>query len=509
MRSLLALLSCSALAAAAQFPVAPAPRAADSLAERLGDLQLLDDVRRRAAGGELGGLLTRFDRGELSLRQLESAAAALDPAIVRPRPAASTWSAVERLPWHRRPAGMLALDDVAPPEIEVARAADGRAFVDLAEWDTERFRFVRAGVELESVEQLRGVELAPGDLVLWIDERSATSSAATEERQVLGGALVHLGRADAAGAPDVRLLNVWASFARVPLPWNAPDRVYATNVVLGLDVVAGLGLGATLPRPIDVLLEAHGDGATVEPAAVRLTTIGTGEASARIFVDRHGSDVVLGTRLGGVLSRHTVPVGARTERIVLSANPATIPGFGLGTTTLTLERLAQDDTVHAPAAPLVATLGVNRGWLDASSMEVAASASRVEGTRMRSAWFGPATVRATSGSLSAHAEVLYEVPWALLAACLVGGALGGWVRSTPREGPLAEQPLTRALVGAVVGLTFVLAALTGLASVEAVPASVAATVAGAFPLALLAGFAGRKVLEGLVRKVGLGAAPGP
>ena len=491
---------------------------------QLRDLRLLEAVREQAArpdepdAGRLRRLLGDFEQGRLTAEQLRARAIEVDPGLAQREPVREEVPTAHRLAWHDRSLGSFTVgprpvaagpaEDPPRRDLVVRVLENERAFVDLQPWlaAPDRYRFVRNEQELHSVHSLGGVELEPGAVVWWFDEEQARVLDASEERQVFCGALVNFGPAGGASAVDVRMLRVWASFARTPLPWSDEDGVYASDVVLGIDVAAGVDRPAELPNPLRVLLEAQGAGASVAPDAVVLTTVGEGEGEARLAVARHGPDVALVTRIGSRPFEHAVSVSALTDRIVLTASPTSIPGFGMGTAALSLERLAEDGTVHAPDAPLEATLSVVRGWLEATTIEVPANAGRADGPRLRSAGVGAATVVVRTGELEATVQVLYEWPWALLIACLAGGALGGWLRSAEREGPLAKRPLMRTLVGAGVALVVVLAVLSGIAEWDILPEGAAATLSGALVLAALSGFGGRNLLEKLLAGRSLGGA---
>lgn len=531
------------------------PRRTEELLDQAGRLYELQRVREAARGAvgqpvgrQLQLQLQAFESGRLPLAQLLESTrgdvAALEPAA---DDAAPTWS-LSTLAWNqpRLPAQhFLALEAVveadagpdveadAPRQLELATTVqpDGQVFLSLQPWlasAEHQYRFIKEGQGLATVEELGGVELSPGEHVWWYD--TAHQPRVVEDGQAVPfcGVIVNEERGVAGTGVDVALLEVWASFRQSPLAWLEGEASYGTNVVLGLRRVAGSERVSRLPRPVSIELSASGPGARAEPLTVQLQSVGEDNATVALRTARGdpAEEVTLVAHLAGEAFHFPTLVRPRAVALRLAVDADELAGFGLGRTTVTVERLAEDGAPLVEDRDLPVTLVVSGGHLpDGGSLVVPAGASRSEPRTLLSRGIDELTVSARAEPLVAEPlSVTLTWPWALVLAALVGGALGGWLRRPAPAAPASDAPgdgtdsdrgpaaaaggapIRRVLVGMVIGTTVVVGVVAGVVDDDLLPTSAAGSAAGAFVVALIAGYLGRAVLERLGKRLGLIAA---
>ena len=408
------------------------------------------------------------------------------------------------------------------PQFEMTALRGDIAFVSLEDKliQPDRFLFRKSGKELKGVSERGGVQLRKGEQVWLYNGELSERTPNADETNILCGVLINLGREGEGKELDVRLLEVWSSFAQAPLVWNEGGSSYGTVVRIGVRVAAGMNNERDLPNGIEVFLGGKGAGVDIKPQRIVLERIGGAAEEIQVRCARHNVEGALVTTLEGQALEHPFEIGPSVATLRLVPDVLEVPGFGLGEVEVSLERLAEDGELYAGTAELVASLTADHGALSASEVSLPVGSSRAGGVRLISRGVGEAVLTASAGGLaSAPLVVHFTWPWELFLASVIGGAAGGWVRRRKAGGggeggsedaagaadPVSERIKTRMAVGAAIGLATVVAALTGLASIEAVPRGVVGSIAGAFLLALLAGFVGRSVLDRLARGIGLGS----
>jgi hypothetical protein len=303
------------------------------------------------------------------------------------------------------------------------------------------------------------------------------------------------------------LLKVWSSFAQNPIVWNPDRNAYSTTVSIGLQVAAGAEDARDLPKTIPVVLAGRGAYARTSVQSVEFERIGSGAQSVEFICDRHGSEVALLTIVDGREEAHPAAILATTARLKLRPTGDEMPAFGLGEVGLNLERIAEDGYPLLTGGAETATLSASGATLSAESLSFAPGESVASGVKVRSRRPGDAKVTASVGGREFETSIQTTWPWLLLFSSLLGGAIGGLVRRKEAGDDPADStpgPATRALTGAVVGLVVVILILTGLVALQQVPSGAAGSAAGAFALALLAGFAGLPLLRAMASRLGPG-----
>lgn len=378
--------------------------------------------------------------------------------------------------------------------------------------ESGRFQFRREGEELRAVGDFHGLPVERGRPV-WIFDKQRTAAplaASAEQGESLCHVLVNNGPSSDGATADVRLFAVWAAFSQSPLVWSPTDNAYATDVHLGLRLVA-----AATNAPLDgvelpVLLSTRGAHAEVAPAQLRVTPSDAALARARFRVPRHaGGAVELLTWLGGEALAHTVEVRPSAARLELMSSTTSADGLGLGRVSLWVERFAEDGEPLVSAPELRVGLAVDPSVRGPAELIIPAGQSRSAALELRTDGLGEHRFVAQAGALSSAPRALrFALPWLYFALCLIGGALGGALKlgaSRRKDDRLSR----RMLIGAGVGLIVVMARVSGVWRPETLPDGVVDYGLGAFALAGLAGFLGRSGLDAVLNKLGLGGGSKP
>jgi hypothetical protein len=183
-----------------------------------------------------------------------------------------------------------------------------------------------------------------------------------------------------------------------------------------------------------------------------------------------------------------------------------LPGFGIGKTTLTAVRRAEDGLELADARPLSVLLTATGGRLGDTTLRFEPNSSRSAVTELRSAWLGQARVLAAVGAIqSAPVELTFTAPWGLVLAILLGAALGSYVRTRARHKRINKQEL---IVGIGVGVILGLGSFVGLSTVTTLPATASVTELGCFLIAALEAYVGLVALDRLAN-AGMQKSSGP
>ena len=310
---------------------------------------------------------------------------------------------------------------------------------------------------------------------------------------------VHLGLAEstAPGAAKSEIIGgtLFLQPARVPLPWRQNLQAYATELEIGWDLADRRG---TISLDHPVMIQFHTTNAEVRPNSVKIERTGTeGYTSVTVLCERHDLEASV-TAHGNVLDESCVlPILARLSDLQITASPKKVAGYGLGTATLMVRRLAEDRTELADQSDLSVTLVTVRGNL-ASTLTIPANKSSAE-IVLRSSGLGLITVTASASGLSPKEERLeYIFPLSLIVWACLGGCLGGVCRSFKgaKRGP--NWLLKNCLRGCALGLlaaAFVFAGLiTGI-----LPSSLIGTELGAFVSAAVFSYGGTALLENYLK----------
>lgn len=249
---------------------------------------------------------------------------------------------------------------------------------------------------------------------------------------------------------------------------------YSGVLLLGLRQVSGPPVPARLESPLAI--DVAGPVDDISPRRVVVDRVNTLEAVT--LTARSPSDpVVLDIIVGGSPSASRVSLAVRHPLVSIHASPASIDGLGLGETTLTVR---VDGLPPGTSLPVTVTAGsgyVRTGNGTSTTVNVV---DGVASMRLRSGVFGIDTIQAMTSVGSDDVTVTYDVPFAFLAAALLGGLLGA---------RLGRRGIG---TGALAALLAAAAYAIGVSFVPQVPAGIAGTAA-TFVVAGLAGLGGAKL----------------
>jgi hypothetical protein len=310
------------------------------------------------------------------------------------------------------------------------------------------------------------------------------------ERVALPGGLVVPG--DGASAPAWFQVTVAASPS--PAVWDETRNRYVTRLWFGLRASDHAPVDLVPPQPVSVRVGFAGLNAeAVDPVELARAGLEHERAVDLHFVPTTAAPTL---QVRSNLTRVDFELEA-PGRLALRPTNTEMPAFGLGTVGIVAAHLA----AHGDAAPALRDLTVSltvdgRATPDPQDVVIREGESEARFS-LRSAGSGPVTVRATAGALTASTTIEQSLPIGPWLAGLVGGALGGFLRSfAPRA--RRRTRARRVLEGLLVALVAYVATVLGVAYLG-LPAAVAATEAGAFLTGAIAGFAGVALMETLTQ----------
>jgi len=279
-----------------------------------------------------------------------------------------------------------------------------------------------------------------------------------------------------------------------PLRWDSGLKVYTTTLEVGLDFGPTAGVGG-LPSPALLTLftqNSHVDtnlisinhaGAPYVPVTLRCSDPRTSPS-----VTVHYQEQVPDTTL-------TIPCVVEPAGLQIVPGDSNIFGFGLGTTSLTIRRVAKDGNDYADTSEAQILLTATGGKLDVgNSATIKANESSVEVT-LRSTGLGAASISASYGATPPASQTInFIFPWPLILATLIGSGLGGVIRVFSHR--KKNQPLKWSwlLQGFAIALIIVAGSSIGI-MVFSIPAAVQGTEVATFVIASLCGYYGTVVLS--------------
>jgi hypothetical protein len=285
---------------------------------------------------------------------------------------------------------------------------------------------------------------------------------------------------------------------QTPLPWDDQQDAYSTTLVVGLDLTNHTG-AIDLEPPVSI--EFFPTGAAVQPTRVLIRRTGTsGYQEATLQCPRLDATAAVLARSDMGELVHPVEMVPRMGRLEIVPTVSRVFGFGLGTTALTVERLAEDGSGLEVGEPLSIRLSTTQGKLEPeSSLEIPAGAGAVT-AGLRSSGLGTALVTASAGGLQATTEIRYIFPVAYILATVIGGCAGGGGRSLRNQTRSRSKRLRLVTEGCLVG-TVAVAAVTAGMVIGGFPTPALGTELGAFVVAALSGYVGAPLLDRLVQRV--------
>jgi hypothetical protein len=289
------------------------------------------------------------------------------------------------------------------------------------------------------------------------------------------------------------IVELFVYAENVPLRWNTNLNAYACPLVVGVDVSDGQGSPA-LPTPLTFQLLA--ENCSLAPTRVTITNAGTaGSQTVTLTCEDPRVEPTIFAFYDPSAPRKPLKVPCMRELgdILLEAKQASIFGYGLGTTEISITRLARDRYELFDAQDLNVGVRATRGILGHISGITSNKCSAT--IEFRSIGIGPATISARVGPFTDSQEIQFTFPLSLIIATILGGALGGCGR-TFRHRELAKHRYRIIIEGALCGVLIVAAVATGIV-VFTLPPGIVASELGAFVIAGISGYTGSHVLDRL------------
>src|SRR5262249_19588511 len=156
-----------------------------------------------------------------------------------------------------------------------------------------------------------------------------------------------------------------------------------------------------------------------KPSKITIGKMGQeGFANIQVSCDRHDADasVVLHSDFGE--RSFEIPVGPHTSQLKMSASEKRIFGYGLGTATVTVKRIAEDGRELSESNSLTVSLSADHGKLDSSAVTIPSGQSRSE-VKVRSVGLGLAKVAVESDSFKSElSDLLFVFPVSYIVSAL-------------------------------------------------------------------------------------------
>ena len=262
-------------------------------------------------------------------------------------------------------------------------------------------------------------------------------------------------------------------------------RTFEVTALIGLQGEDGTGITTPLPNPIGFVISAPVD--SVDPAEIMIDHVNQPYQKVQLSVASPAAQMILDVKssVGGAPIQ--IPLAVRRPGLVISAAPQQILGWGLESTTISVQ-IQEAEGSGLPAIVLTN----DKGRLAASSLSL--STAGTAETRMYSTGLSGATI--TSGSFPVGtltpAHVDFRFPFAFIVALLLGGATGALIAAKR----LSIATLHGVGAGLLVGLLYVLGVNLLNLSIDSPHSSEAA----GFVLAAVGGFFGPRILNVLQPK---------
>ena len=375
---------------------------------------------------------------------------------------------------------------------------DGRLEFTLPE---DRMRVLRPGttgwkLSNDSVENVNGrtqVELMPEQAVFLQEQPSAVVTFSKDKQAHTFGRLLVNRRPSANAAPSLHQWDLVIAAKRLPALWESESQTYVTELLIwfqGVNTTDNIEL--TDPVTVEFLARDAG----VKPARIQIRKTGVDgiERGVRFEASRHDRVPEVEAVTSGARSKLVIDIGADLAKISLGVQKPSIPGWGLGETTLVVTRYAQDGLPFESARSLKVTLEASEGIFPAT-VEIPAEESQVA-VPLRSTGLGTIEVVAKApGTIQDSARVDFLFPWGLCLVTVLFGAAGGLLRAaTPRKDAPPPRWWRSALEGAFAAIVAVPLVIVG-APVINVPPEIVGTGVGALVVAAVAGYGGAAVLD--------------
>jgi hypothetical protein len=296
------------------------------------------------------------------------------------------------------------------------------------------------------------------------------------------------------GQRDIRGWALYLHAVRMPLTWDATRKAYTTRLRIGLQRSNGDGSAGSLDKPLAVQLLATD--AAVDPDRLVLTGSGVeGFLEAVLSVTNHDVKPVVTAQSDLGEQTFSVATAPQLAGLDLQSSLTSIVGFGIGTSTLSLVRRAEDGMEMRIPGDFSVPLSARGGSLQDASLTFAPNSSRAS-TVLRSAFIGNVMIHGKIDNVQAGPiTVSFTTPWSSLLAIVLGAALGSFARV---QGIGKDFRVAEFAAGVFVGCIASAASFVGISVVAQLPTTAVVTEAGCFVVAAFGAYGGRALLDRLM-----------
>lgn len=432
----------------------------------------------------------------LAIRSFAIGAVALAVALVRLADARAQ---------HGADLGRVRASDLATARITVAR---DMVKLPIAARDLGQFEFrgVDAGgrevdmrARVSSVDSASQLKLAAGERVFVAPKALETLDLGRGEKVFGSGRFLWAADGASGATPEVRAAKAYYQLENSVASWNGT--AYTTRLLIGLEPESSASAPSGMREEFRVGLA----GATLraEPNPLVVTAF---SSSVPLVLSATRDDIQPKVRVDSRFGPAEFEFSIAPEvTLLLSADGDGMLGLGAGEIGMDVQRIGRGGAPLADATPLEISFhrtGTN-GSFDPPTTTIAATTSRSPRVLFHAAGTQAVKIHAESNGLRSN-EITLELAWpvALLAWAILGGALGGLVRTwkqkqaAPRE---RAHWLAGALVGALAGPVLVFGLVIGLFQIPQGSRVLCELFAGV--VAVGAGFAGTLVFSQLAERL--------
>jgi len=308
---------------------------------------------------------------------------------------------------------------------------------------------------------VRELKLGRGDLAVVRAKGDAPSGLELGDRTTAAAANLVFVPTNAASAGEVVSAMLCMRLQNDPLPWSGGEKRFVTDLRIWLKSTSGGD--EPLPKALPVAFFVRGNGGEVDPTTVSLKKLGLG-GSVSVRVARRTSSGDVAVEAESTLGKQQIDLlaGDGGRNLSLTSRQSSIYGLGLESTEITVSLRNADGSAAPAPEELNVSLHGDRGEFPA--VLTIAKGESANDTTFRSLGVGDVQLWAEAGGIVAPKLTISLLwPKLLTAFTVVGGFLGGALRRTTKKPPRAtRERIHNAIIGAVLGVLFTSAVLTGL-----------------------------------------------
>jgi hypothetical protein len=240
-----------------------------------------------------------------------------------------------------------------------------------------------------------------------------------------------VGVSDATKGTVIRQFQPFMTMEVSPLRWDSHVMSYVTTVVVGLDPFAGEDQSGPVALPATIRFQLSGENVDkIEPPEVQVAEAGTrGYQRFKVLTKKfdRAVKVIAHSTFGDRSNEANVEPGPTFFE--LGQSDASVDGFGLGKTTISVRQRAANGELLPTPAQLRVHLRTSGGFLTPSYVELPAHGATAETSLVSSTW-GQAIVREANADEASHRTVTVEFtfPWLKFILGFIGAGCAGALR---------------------------------------------------------------------------------